>query len=613
MFNDNGGLPTLLAVVNMFDTANSELEVQIAAADFGGTSTAGTASLVINLDPVGSWGPIGAGNGTAGSALAANGATGDGINAPTSQYTYNNIGDEGAAHDGYLNIGPDITGAPGYGTFNLNVISGSNALELGTEGSQSLNVLNIKGAGNLILDTDDETQMAFVEVINASTMTGNLIISGLSGFGHYIGGCDPYNGYYLANPETGTQDTLAGFLAADSVLYSLTTGSGNDWVNITAMDLADILNPQTVNGNLDPALTVNLGAGINELVVDASVADTTVPLTFWEVTAGNLEPGQTIGASTVQILGIADLGTDNFFGPSGIQNTISGEWQDTVNMANLPGVNEIQLIGHATQLDDLIITHGANNLTVDVGDAPQPFAFYHTDPIFDYVDTFIASTGSSTGTTWTLNFLLGEPGGENAAMGTLTVNDYEIVNLTSNGSNLPTNEIAGFPISTLLFFGTYGENFIDGINIDNETTYPVTLNISGTENLYVGDWLTNVNDQLITPISPWTDGEASLRSFVTFTDAGGVVQNGIDGALQHSSILLGGNGTTLNDYDTGAVRDQWVDRRRDRQCRSWVGRVPDGRRRHRARLQLAHRVAHQRRYHHGLAELPQPARRFVGQ
>ena len=427
------GLPTLLTTVGMTNTGVQTFALQIQNAVL---AAATAPALTVNL----------------------NGGVGTNYNpiGSPATYTYIQLGGEAVTQDGALVVGPDVFGGAGYTSMTFNV-TGNNAIQLGTFGSNALTSVKIAGTGSLLLDGTTGIEGSAVTTIT-STATGPVIITGAAG-------------------ETAIPASLpliigagnTGFLTSNTALTAVTTGAGNDWVDISSMSLAQII----ANG-----LTVNLGAGTNELVVQQSVADTTTPLAFY---------------SNVQILGVDSGGT--------------------MDMKNLPGITEVQLIGNSTVTSDLTIKDGANNFTVDLGDA-------FNNAIPDHNMTINSSLAGVSPSTWTLNVAVGEAGpggGELADVGTLSISGYQNVNLVSNS---PFASGTG----NYNYFGHNVTVPLTGLMISNLPGGSVNLAISGTGDLWFGP--------------------ESVASFDTFKGT----QFGIAGSTVALNLL--GNGTSL--VDNGA-------------------------------------------------------------
>jgi len=468
----NTGLPTLLTTVGMTNTGvqTFALEVQ------GAVLAAATApALAVNLSGVG-------GN---------TGAVAGSPNTYFSKVFFPNsvTGAITTVQDGALWVGPDTLGGAGYATLNFNV-TGEDAIQLGTFLSTSLTTVNIAGTGGLLLDGSTGTEGSKVTTIT-STAAGPVIITGGSELTAIE--ASPFG---IATALSG----INGFLEENTALTSVTTGAGNDWVDISSMSLATVL----ANG-----LKVDLGTGTNELVVDATVATSAAPLTFF---------------TDVQILGVA---ADD-------SGTFSDGLAGTINVANLPAqVVEIQLVGGHDSVDgNLAITNVGNNFTVDVLNAFGG----GTDNL-----TIVSTTPGSTFTT-TLDIglpapITGSTETDHSFIGQLTVSGFGTVDLNSFGD------------------GAF-HNTINQAIFDNTPGGGETVNLAGTDSLVINENNTPVNNVALAVLGN--------GSFLVDTDLGSLTINGTTNAGSVNGATSGGvemfgadlfiSGLNIGDAITGSAK-----------------------------------------------------------
>ena len=138
--------------------------------------------------------------------------------------------------------GPDVAGPAGIVTWNIASGGVANYIYLATDYSTSATTINITGAGALTLFGDGrpaDKEWINLTTINASTMTGNLTITG------------ELNGYN-------------GILNFAPMLSSVTMGSGVNWIDMSGYTLAQLDAMTTISGGAD-------SSNSNTVVLDNSV------------------------------------------------------------------------------------------------------------------------------------------------------------------------------------------------------------------------------------------------------------------------------------------------------------------------------------------------------
>lgn len=392
-------------------------------------------------------------------------------------------GSEGTLFGG-LSVGSNVPATPGFGTFNLKV-TGNNAVALGTNGATAAPNLVVTGTGNLQLasivtapllgDTGAEFQR--IKTIDTTGVTGNVSISGAGGEigGKAVTELFGVNGF-LASAGGGVVG--AGNLA----LTSVTMGNGNNFLDISQGTLANF----NATG-----LTVKMGTGTNELVVDDTVAQSVAPVTFY---------------SGVTTLGIANAGAAGPIPPAKV---------DTYNLANL-GVNSIALFGDGTMAGAIAITKAGDKFALDVGSA-------------DTAGFAISVTSSTPGSAFTSNISLGTTDfdadatvapstGEFATVGLLTLTGFGTDNIASLGG--PQLGLAA------------AANVVNGILATDATIAPITVNVTG-------------NAVLDVTAAAGGAGAVGKFGFNPSYAAGGVGQA--------FALVETGNGTFFTDTDTAVV------------------------------------------------------------
>jgi len=185
--------------------------------------------------------------------------------------------------------GPN-TGKAGIVTWNIASGGVANYIYLETDGATSTTTINITGAGALTLFGDSYYgEFKNLTTINASTMTGNLTITGDLNGGN-------------------------GLLSDSPLLTSVTLGSGTNFIDLSGYTLAQLDAMTIINGGTSTG---------NEVVLDNSVL------------TGAHAPIPGLTGFTI----IGDAGTDGF----------SSGMAGTINWANLPATaNELIFYGDIT-------------------------------------------------------------------------------------------------------------------------------------------------------------------------------------------------------------------------------------------------------------------------
>jgi len=460
------GLMTVPTQVNMNNTTTTALLVQVDT-----TKLTGTESVALGVTGVGIVKP----------------------NVPAAE------GSEGTLFGG-LSVGSNVPGTPGFGTFNMK-ITGNNAVALGTNGAAAAPNLVVTGTGNLELASiatalvglgDTGAQFKGIKTIDTTGVTGNVAISGAGG---EIGGKAAtelfgVNGF-LSSVYAGGVGAIG---KGDLGLTSVKMGNGNNFLDISENNLAK---------DIASGLTVAMGTGNNELVVDETTATAAAPLTFY---------------TGVTTLGVANAGK---FSVLPVVGTSAGI-PDVYNLANL-GVNSIALFGDGTMTGAIAITKAGDKFALDVGSA-------------DTGNHSIAVTSTTPGGAFTSTVSLGVvdadadptagPVGEFAKVGLLTLTGFGTDNIVSNGG-------------PALAAGAH--NHIGGIIATDATIAPITVAISGNAELHIDN--NGGGDLLKTGIGVGAGAPGSV-GFVPATGAIG----------PNFSLVEIGNGTFFTDTDTAIVR-----------------------------------------------------------
>ena len=326
--------------------------------------------------------------------------------------------------------------ANGYETFAF-VESGANFVAL--RGASTVNLTNnltFIGAGSItVFGSGTAGEFAKIATIDGSSAAGAITI-------------------------TGKLTGASGLLTGDTSLTSIKTGNADDSVDITSMTLANFTGNNT---------TVNLGAGVNTLMVDTTVANTGAALT---------------GITNVQILGVANA-------------------TGTIDASKLPSsVTTIKLAN--AQVGALTINNGASGLTLDNGNLTANGS------------QNVSAAGA--GTSDVLNIIMGSASGI-GLVNTETVTGYETINITSQGS---ANAI-------FQLVGTASAGGSETLNIGGTTAMQFSAPGAGVGIVLNGNGTTiNITDTAaVTIATPANGGSTNAKSIVA-TNSGGLLMGGVE-------------------------------------------------------------------------------------